>query len=267
MRLEQIVQTEAHLARPYHGGMDRIAAVTGASSGIGEATARRLARDGFRIVAGARRVDRMDWLSAEGAGRALPLDVTQLPSIEAFVADIKRIEGRLDVLVNNAGLAAGLQPVAEGQDTDWIQMLETNVLGLLRITRACLPLLRQASPGHIVNLGSVAGFEVYPGGAGYAASKHAVRAITRTLRLELVGEPIRITEIAPGMVETEFSLVRFKGDAGRAANVYQGLEPLRASDVAEGIAWAVSRPPHVNIDEIVIRPIAQASANSVHRRT
>ena len=247
--------------------MDRVAVVTGGSAGIGEATARRLAGDGFRVVSGARRVDRMGWLSAEGVGRALPLDVTELQSIEAFVADIKRIEGRVDVLVNNAGLAAGLEPVAEGHDADWIQMLETNVLGLLRMTRACLPLLRQVSLGHIVNLGSVAGFEVYPGGAGYAASKHAVRAISRTLRLELVGQPIRITEIAPGMVETEFSLVRFKGDAGRASNVYQGLVPLRAADVAEAIAWAVSRPANVNIDELVIRPIAQASASTVHRRT
>ncbi len=257
----------ARSAPPYHGGMDRVAVVTGASAGIGEATARRLAQDGFRIVAGARRVDRMGWLAAEGTGRARPLDVTDPHSIEGFVDDVQQTEGRIDVLVNNAGLAAGLEPVAEGHDSDWIQMLETNVLGLLRMTRACLPLLRQASPGHIVNLGSVAGFEVYPGGAGYTASKHAVRAISRTLRLELVGQPIRITEIAPGMVETEFSLVRFKGDSGRAVNVYQGLEPLRAADVAEGIAWAISRPPNVNIDEIVIRPIAQASASTVHRRT
>jgi NADP-dependent 3-hydroxy acid dehydrogenase YdfG len=208
----------------------------------------------------------MGWLAADKAGRAIPLDVTQLQSIEAFVQDVQRVEGRIDVLVNNAGLAAGLEPVAQGDDANWIQMLETNVLGLLRVTRACLPLLRKAPLSHIVNLGSVASFEVYPGGAGYTASKHAVRAISRTLRLELVGEPIRITEIDPGMVETEFSLVRFKGDAARAANVYQGLEPLTASDVADGIAWAVSRPPHVNIDEMVIRPIAQANAGTVHRR-
>jgi NADP-dependent 3-hydroxy acid dehydrogenase YdfG len=208
----------------------------------------------------------MGWLAAENAGRALPLDVTRLDSIEAFARDVQRVEGRIDVLVNNAGLAAGLEPVAEGDDANWTQMLETNVLGLLRMTRACLPLLRKASLGHIVNMGSVASFEVYPGGAGYTASKHAVRAISRTLRLELVGEPIRITEIDPGMVETEFSLVRFKGDASRAAKVYQGLEPLTASDIAEGIAWAVSRPPHVNIDEMVIRPIAQANAGTVHRR-
>lgn len=208
----------------------------------------------------------MGWLAAENAGRALPLDVTRLDSIEAFARDVQRVEGRIDVLVNNAGLAAGLEPVAEGDDANWTQMLETNVLGLLRMTRACLPLVRKAPLGHIVNMGSVASFEVYPGGAGYTASKHAVRAISRTLRLELVGEPIRITEIDPGMVETEFSLVRFKGDASRAANVYQGLEPLTAPDIAEGIAWAVSRPPHVNIDEMVIRPIAQANAGTVHRR-
>lgn len=244
---------------------DRIAVVTGASSGIGEATARRLATNGYFVIAGARRVDRMSWLRDMGRGRAKSLDVRDLESIEAFVAEIQAGEGRIDVLVNNAGLAAGLEPVNEGRDSDWAQMLETNVLGLLRMTRACLPLLRRAPLGHIVNMGSVAGFEVYPGGAGYTASRHAVRAISRTLRLELVGQPIRITEIAPGMVETEFSVVRFKGDAGRAADVYRGLEPLRAEDIAEAIAWAISRPAHVNIDELVIRPIAQASVSTVHR--
>ncbi len=245
----------------------RIAVVTGASSGIGEATCQALAAAGFHIVAGARRQDRLKKVIAPLGGEALPLDVTQLPSIEAFVQAVSARHGRIDVLVNNAGLAAGLAPVAEGRDDDWVQMLETNVLGMLRMTRACLPLLRKPPSSHIVNLGSVAGFEVYSGGAGYTASKHAVRAITRTLRLELVGEPIRISEVAPGMVETEFSLVRFKGDAARAAEVYRGVQPLTGADVADCILWAVTRPLHVNIDELVVRPIAQANAFTVARRS
>jgi NADP-dependent 3-hydroxy acid dehydrogenase YdfG len=245
----------------------RIAVVTGASSGIGEATCQALVGAGFHIVGGARRQDRLQEVIAPLGGEALPLDVTELTSIEAFVQAVGARHGRIDVLVNNAGLAAGLAPVAEGRDDDWVQMLETNVLGMLRMTRACLPLLRKASSSHIVNLGSVAGFEVYSGGAGYTASKHAVRAITRTLRLELVGEPIRITEVAPGMVETEFSLVRFKGDSARAAEVYRGVQPLTGADVADCIVWAVTRPLHVNIDELVVRPIAQANAFTVARRS
>jgi NADP-dependent 3-hydroxy acid dehydrogenase YdfG len=244
-----------------------IAVVTGASSGIGEATAKGLAAAGFHVIAGARREERLREVANAVGGEALSLDVRELPSIEAFVAEVERRHGRIDVLINNAGLAAGLAPVAEGNDADWVQMMETNVLGLLRVTRACLPLLRKARHGHIVNLGSVAGFEVYTGGAGYTASKHAVRAITRTLRLELVGEPIRVTEVAPGMVETEFSLVRFKGDARRAAEVYRGVQPLTGVDIADCIVWAVTRPPHVNIDELVVRPIAQANAFTVARRS
>jgi NADP-dependent 3-hydroxy acid dehydrogenase YdfG len=164
-------------------------------------------------------------------------------------------------------LAAGLQPLAEGNDDDWVQMMETNVLGLLRVTKAMLPLLRRAPRAHIVNLGSVAGFEVYPGGVGYTASKHAVRAITKTLRLELMGEPIRVTEIEPGLVDTEFSLVRFKGDRERASNVYKGMEPLTGADIADCIVWVVTRPPNVNVDEMVVRPIAQATARDVARRS
>jgi NADP-dependent 3-hydroxy acid dehydrogenase YdfG len=180
---------------------------------------------------------------------------------------VSKAFGRIDVLVNNAGLASGLTPVAEARDEDWIAMWEVNVLGLMRMTRACLPLLRKAKHGHIVNLGSIAGFEVYKGGAGYTASKHAVRAISRTLRLELNGEPIRVTEVAPGMVETEFSLVRFRGDRKAAKAVYEGVKPLVAEDIADCIVFAVTRPPHVDIDEIVIRPIAQASSFLVARKT
>jgi 3-hydroxy acid dehydrogenase/malonic semialdehyde reductase len=242
-----------------------VAVVTGASSGIGAATVVALSRLGYRIAAGARRLDRVRRVVGE-SGLALPLDVTRLDSIDAFVGEVKKRFGHIDVLVNNAGLARGLTPVAEGSDEDWIEMWEVNVLGLLRMTRASLPLLRKARHGHIVNLGSIAGFETYKGGAGYTASKHAVRAISRTLRLELNGEPIRVTEIAPGMVETEFSVVRFHGDRDAAKAVYKGVKPLVAADIADCIVFAVTRPPHVDIDEIVIRPIAQAASWLVARK-
>ena len=239
--------------------------VTGASAGIGAATARALAREGFLTVLGARRLERLEEVAAEVGGVALQLDVVDLKSIERFAAAVDERFGMCHVLVNNAGLALGLSPIAETPDRDWMGMLEVNVLGLLRTTRAMLPLLRKAPSAHIVNLGSIAGFEVYRGGAGYAATKHAVRAISRTLRIELNGEPIRVTEIDPGMVETEFSLVRFQGDEKAAADVYRGLKPLSGEDVADCIAFAVNRPPHVDIDEIVIRPLAQANSFTVHR--
>jgi NADP-dependent 3-hydroxy acid dehydrogenase YdfG len=245
---------------------ERVAVVTGASSGIGEATARALAGAGFRLVLGARRLDRIKALADEIGGRGLPLDVREPDSVKAFVSATEADHGAVELLINNAGLAAGLQPLAEGLDDDWVQMMETNVLGVLRMTKAMLPLLRRAPQAHIVNLGSVAGFEVYPGGVGYTASKHSVRAITRTLRLELMGEPIRVTEIEPGMVETEFSLVRFKGDRERADAVYAGMEPLTGADVADCILWVVTRPPNVNIDELVVRPIAQATTRDVARK-
>src|ERR1700736_1042946 len=244
----------------------RVAVVTGASSGIGEATARGLAKAGFSVVLGARREDRLMAVARELGGRGMPLDVRDPASIEAFVAAITAEYGQVEILINNAGLAAGLQPLAEGSDDDWVQMMETNVLGLLRVTKAMLPLLRRAPRAHIVNLGSVAGFEVYPGGVGYTASKHAVRAISGTLRLELLGEPIRVTEIEPGLAETEFSLVRFKGDRERASQPYKGVKPLVAADIAECIVWVVTRPPHVNIDQLVIRPIDQATTRDYARR-
>ena len=244
----------------------RIAVVTGASSGFGEATARSLAAAGFQLVVGARRMDRLTALASEIGGRAHQLDVTDPASISRFVEAIGTEFGKVEILVNNAGLAAGFEPIAEGHEEDWVQMMETNVLGLLRMTRSCLPLLRKAERAHIVNIGSVAGFEVYPGGVGYTASKHAVRAISGTLRLELLGEPIRVSEIAPGLAETEFSLVRYKGDAERAAAPYRGLQPLVASDVADCVLWVVTRPAHVNVDELVVRPIAQATTRDYARR-
>jgi len=242
-----------------------LAVVTGASSGIGAATVVGLGRAGYRIAAGARRLERVRRVVGE-SGVSLPLDVTKLESIDAFVAEVKKKFGRIDVLVNNAGLARGLAPIAEGKDEDWIEMWEANVLGLLRMTRASLPLLRKARHGHIVNLGSIAGFEVYKGGAGYTATKHAVHAISRTLRLELNGEPIRVTEIMPGMVKTEFSVVRFHGDRDAAEAVYKGVKPLVASDIADTIVYAVTRPPHVDVDELVIRPVAQAASFLVARK-
>jgi NADP-dependent 3-hydroxy acid dehydrogenase YdfG len=249
-----------------NGSARGTAVVTGASSGIGAATARRLAAEGFAVVIGARRVERLEELAAEiaaagGSATAAALDVTDPASVDAFCAAVDEC----NVLVNNAGGALGLEPVAEADVAQWAAMYEINVLGLLRVTQALLPKLIAGGRGHVVNLGSVAGFEVYLGGAGYNAAKHAVRAITRVMRLELVAEPVRVTEIDPGMVETEFSLVRFSGDADRAGKVYRGVTPLVADDIADCIAWAVTRPAHVNIDEIVVRPRQQASAFVVHR--
>ena len=244
---------------------ERIAVVTGASSGIGAASTRQLARAGFHVVAGARRADRLQALAEEVGATTLALDVTDPASVDAFAAAVRDRHGHADLLVNNAGTGPGLDPVAVGRDADWQVTMDTNVVGLLRVTHAFLPLLWAAPHAHIVNLGSIAGFEVYEGGAGYTASKHAVRAITDTLRLELNGEPIRITEIAPGMVETEFSVIRFRGDQSRADEVYAGVEPLTADDIADCITWAVTRPPHVDIDFMVVRPVAQAASYKVAR--
>lgn len=245
--------------------MAPIAVITGASSGIGAATAIALGRQGYQIVVGARRVERLERVAGE-EGLALPLDVTDEESVKSFVAEIAKRFRRVDVLVNNAGGALGLNPVAQAVDDEWIRMWQTNVLGLMWMTRECLPLLRKAKHGHIVNIGSIAGFETYPGGAGYTGAKHAERAITKTLRLELNGEPIRVTEINPGLVETEFSLVRFHGDRKAARAPYAGIKPLTAEDIADCIVFAVTRPPHVDIDEIVVRPVAQATATVVARK-
>jgi NADP-dependent 3-hydroxy acid dehydrogenase YdfG len=242
--------------------MVRIAVVTGASSGIGEAAARALAGDGFEVVLGARRVERLEEIAAEIGGEARALDVADPGSIEDFVAEVPRC----DVLINNAGGAHGLEPLAEADEGKWRTMYEANVLGTMRMTRALLPRLIESGDGHVVGITSIAGFETYRGGAGYIAAKHAQRSMLRTLRLELLGQPVRVTEVAPGMVETEFSLVRFGGDAEAARRVYEGMTPLSAEDVAECIRWAVAQPSHVNIDEIVVRPRDQAAATEVHRQ-
>ena len=253
--------------------MTKTAVVTGASSGIGAATARRLAAEGYHVVAAARRRDRLDRLAAEvgvaeGGGPGITpvtLDVTSQESVDALAASL----GRCDVLVNNAGGAIGLEPVAEADPADWQRMYEVNVLGSMRVTKALLPKLIASGDGVIVMLTSTAGFVVYEGGGGYTAAKHGQSALAETLRLELCGQPVRVVEVAPGMVKTEeFSLVRFRGDAERAAAVYAGVpDPLTADDVADAIAWCVTRPAHVNIDRLVIRPRAQAAQHKVHRVT
>ncbi|MGH3970438.1 MAG: SDR family NAD(P)-dependent oxidoreductase, partial [Mycobacterium sp.] len=235
----------------------RVAVVTGASAGIGEATAKTLAAQGFHVVAVARRADRVAALADEIGGTAVVADVTDGAAVEALAAGLDRV----DVLVNNAGGARGLQPVAEADLEHWRWMWETNVLGTLRVTRALLPKLVASGDGLIVTVTSVAAMEIYDGGAGYTAAKHAQGALHRTLRGELLGKPVRLTEIAPGAVETEFSLVRFGGDQQRADAVYAGMTPLVAADIAEVIGFVASRPSHVNLDQIVIRPRDQASAS------
>ncbi len=240
----------------------RVAVVTGASSGIGEATARTLGALGFHVVAVARRAERVQRLAEEIGGTAVAADVTDETAVRALADRL----GRVDVLVNNAGGAKGLAPVAEADLDDWRWMWETNVLGTLRVTRALLPKLIDSGNGLIVTVTSIAALEVYDGGAGYTAAKHAQAALHRTLRGELLGKPVRLTEIAPGAVQTEFSLVRFGGDEQRAEKVYAGITPLTADDVAEVIGFVASRPAHVNIDQIVIRPRDQASASRFNRR-
>jgi len=238
-----------------------VAVVTGASSGIGAATARRLPTDGFEVICAARRADRIEALAAEIGGRAVVCDVTDPDAVTALAEAVPAC----GVLVNNAGGAFGMESMAEADEDNWRAMWETNVLGVMRVTKALLPALKASGDGRIVVTGSVAGHESYPGGGGYTAAKHAAAAMVRTLRLELLGQPLRVTEVAPGMVDTEFSLVRFGGDAERAAGVYTGLTPLSADDVADCIAWAVTRPAHVNIDRIDVMPRAQATATVSHR--
>jgi NADP-dependent 3-hydroxy acid dehydrogenase YdfG len=242
----------------------RTAVVTGASSGIGAATARTLAAQGFHVYCAARRADRVEALAAEIGGTPVVCDVTSAESVAALA---ERVGERLDVLVNNAGGAFGAAPVSQADSDDWRRMYEVNVIGLMQVTRALLPALVASGAGVILNVGSTAGRTAYEGGAGYTAAKHGTKVVTETLRLELWDQPVRVCEIAPGMVRTdEFALVRFEGDQERAEAVYAGVaEPLTAEDVADAIGWMVTRPPHVNIDELVIRPRAQAAQHKVHR--
>jgi hypothetical protein len=238
------------------------AVVTGASSGIGAATARRLVAEGFDVVIGARRVDRLEQLATEIGARFAPLDVTDSASVDAFCDEVRACR----VLVNNAGGALGLDSIAEADEEHWRWMFEANVLGVVRVTKRLLPQLVASDDGHVVVVGSIAAHEAYPGGAGYNAAKFGERAVTRVLRMELLGQPVRVTEIDPGMVETEFSTVRFGGDDERAAAVYRGVTPLTADDVADCIAFAVTRPSHVNIDQMIVMARDQTGPREVYRR-
>jgi|SRR6266536_1268177 NADP-dependent 3-hydroxy acid dehydrogenase YdfG len=249
-----------------------IAVVTGASSGIGAATARRLATEGFHVVAAARRADRLDSLVKEitgGGGQATAVvgDVTRTADVDALAATVDALDGDLTLLVNNAGGARGSDPVETADIADWQWMYEVNVLGTVRVTQALLPALERSGAGTVLVLSSTAGLIVYEGGGGYAAAKHAQTAVAETLRLELNGRPIRVIEIDPGMVKTdEFALNRYDGDAERAAAVYAGVaQPLTAEDIADCIAWCATRPQHVNVDRLVVRPLAQAAQHKVHR--
>jgi 3-hydroxy acid dehydrogenase/malonic semialdehyde reductase len=254
---------------------DKWVLITGASSGFGAAAARAFGVEGAKLLLGARRVDRLEKVAAEarqaGALEAHfhELDVTKTPSVETFVAWARgKMDGQKDlhILINNAGGAHGLDTVAGGRDADWEAMIQTNVLGILRVTRAALPLMPHDAGASIINIGSVAGHTAYEGGAVYCAAKAGELQITRALRMELNGTGIRVGTVDPGLAETEFSLVRFKGNAKRAENVYEGMNPLTAEDIAEILVWVASRPPHVNIDELLVKPVDQAAMHKIYRR-
>lgn len=249
----------------------KIALITGASSGIGEACARAFAAEGADLILTARSLPKLEALAEELSGthgvRVLPLmlDVRHLPAVERTLGSLAADWADVEVLVNNAGLVRGMDKLYEGKPEEWDEMLDTNVRGLLLVTRFVVPGMVARGRGHVVNIGSVAGREAYPGGGVYCATKFAVKAITRGLKMDLLGTPIRVTTIDPGMVETNFSVVRFRGDAERAAKVYENLEPLRPEDIADAVVWASTRPPRVNITEMVLLPTAQASATLNHR--
>jgi len=250
---------------------DKIVFITGASSGIGKSCARAFAAQKARILICARRGERLARLADELKKEdGVPvhyfvLDVRNRTTVDKALASLPDEWRPVDVLVNNAGLSRGLDKLHQGLHEDWEEMIDTNVKGLLSVTRAILPGMVERGRGHVINIGSIAGREVYPGGNVYCATKFAVRALSQGLRLDLSGTPIRISEVSPGMVETEFSLVRFHGDGDRADKVYQGLEPLTPDDIAEAVVWCATRPARVNISEVVVMPTAQASTTLVHR--
>lgn len=250
--------------------VSKLAFITGATAGIGAATARALAAAGYDLVLAGRREDRLEAMQAELGGRVkvhvIPFDVRDKQALKLAAMAHPELFERVDVLVNNAGLARGTEPLHEGSPEEWDEVLETNVNALLRVTRAILPHMVKRGSGHVVNLGSTAGHWVYPGGAVYCASKHAVRALTEGMRMDIHGSGVRVTEISPGMVGgTEFSDTRFRGDHERARKVYEGLQPLTPEDIAETLVWCVQRPPHVNVQEIILMPVAQASVTMVKR--
>jgi NADP-dependent 3-hydroxy acid dehydrogenase YdfG len=246
--------------------------ITGASSGFGAAAALAFAAQGCKLLLGARRVDRLEAVAEKARAAGAPaatahaLDVSQRKSVDEFAGWAKGQTERIDVLINNAGGALGMETVAQGKDEDWETMMQTNVLGVLRMTRAILPLMVTNPGSYIINIGSIAGRVVYEGGAAYCAAKAGELQITRALRLELSGTGVRVGTVDPGLAETEFSVVRFKGDQERAKKVYEGITPLTAEDVADALVWAASRPPHVCIDEMIIKCTDQAAIHKVHRR-
>lgn len=246
----------------------KTAFITGASSGIGRATAVALAKAGFRLVITGRRRERLEDLAQELDGvpvHILTFDVRDRAATEAAIASLPAEFAEVDVLINNAGNAHGLAPIQDGDPADWEAMLDGNVKGLLYVSKALLPTMTRRQRGHIINIGSVAGHETYANGNVYCASKAAVAALTKGMRLDLLPHHIRVAEVNPGAVETEFSQVRFKGDTDRAATVYKGFEPLRAEDVADVIQFMVTRPPHVNIAEVLLFPAAQGAAATIHK--
>lgn len=250
---------------------DLLVFITGASSGIGRACAEAFAKQGARLLLAARRLDRLETLAADLRTRfgvevsCFQLDVTSRSEVETKLSQLPEAWSKIDVLVNNAGLSRGLDKLHEALIEDWEEMIDTNVKGLLYVSRKVIPGMVARHRGHVINIGSIAGHEAYPGGSVYCATKHAVNAITRSLRMDLLGTPIRVSSIDPGMVETEFSVVRFHGDEERASKVYQGLQPLAPEDVADAVLYMANCPPHVNISEMIIMPTAQASATLSHR--
>jgi len=247
---------------------DKIVLITGASSGIGEAAARKFAQKGSRTILAARRIERLRKLASELSGEhhLLELDVRDHMAVEKALNELPANWKEIDVLVNNAGLSRGLGKLHEGKITDWEEMIDTNVKGLLYVSRAVVPGMVERGRGHIINIGSIAGHEVYPGGNVYCATKHAVDALTKGMRIDLVDTPIRVSTVDPGLVETEFSQVRFHGDVERATKVYQGYKPLTGDDIADAIVWIAERPEHVQIAEIIILPTAQAGSMVVHKK-
>ncbi|MDR1332553.1 MAG: SDR family oxidoreductase [Tannerella sp.] len=249
----------------------KTALVTGATSGIGRAVALRLAREGVRLIVNGRRAARLEEVKREieaacaTAVCTLPFDVRNRGAVERSLAGLPDEWQRIDILVNNAGLAAGMAPVHEGAVDDWERMIDTNIKGLLYVTRAVAPGMVARGAGHVINIGSIAGRSVYPGGSVYCATKHAVAALSEGMRMDLLPFGIRVTQICPGAVETEFSLVRFDGDASRAARVYAGFTPLTGADIAEAVCFAATQPAHVNIQDLLVMPAAQAGATMIHR--
>lgn len=252
--------------------MNKIALITGASAGIGEACARVLAKEGYQLILAARRKERLEKLAEElkqaysTNSYLIELDVRDKAAVNEVLGNLPNEWKAVDVLVNNAGLSQGLDPIQTGDTDDWDRMIDTNIKGLLYVTRAITPGMVERKSGHIINIGSIAGKEVYPNGNVYCATKHAVDALSKGMRIDLLPYGIKVTAIHPGMVETEFSIVRFKGDEDRAAAVYHNLEPLVAQDIAEAAWFAISRPPHVNINDLLIMPTIQANSTQIFRK-